>query len=79
MPVAGQGVVGADLECAASVVPDKCAVRSPEEALLLCLTTAECRGVTVFVNGECSRQQTGGPRWRSGGPAGEGRQRGWVE
>lgn len=51
--VAGQGIAGGDHGCPGSLLPGKCAVRSTEEALLLCLATPACRAVTVLLNGGC--------------------------
>lgn len=49
--VAGQGIAGADMACSASLLPGACALRSIEEAQVVCLAAPECRAITVFLNG----------------------------
>ena len=49
-----QGIQGADFACSGSVLPDKCAYRSPLDAATICAWVAQCRSVTVYSRGGCT-------------------------
>lgn len=47
------------MACSASLLPGACALRSIEEAQVVCLAAPECRAITVFLNGgqgRCERR-----------------------
>ena len=51
----GQGIEGADLPCAPSIVPGKCALPVVDEAMLVCHAMGGlCKAVTVYFNGAVS-------------------------
>lgn len=67
----GQGIEGADLPCAHSLVPGKCVLSILDEAMLVCHALGElCKAVTVYLKGtpwaaggsrECSADNLGWP------------------
>lgn len=48
---AGQGVPGADIQCAQSLIPGKCALGSLTDAVITCITNPDCQAVVHYFNG----------------------------
>ena len=54
--VDGQGILGADFPCSASVLPGACAYANPVDAVSACVSLPTCRAVVVYRRGAA-------PRW----------------
>lgn len=52
----GQGIEGADLSCAPSIVPGKCALSNVDEAMMVCHAMGGlCKAVTIYFHGAFRR------------------------